>query len=570
MTLMCVIALWGVAGGARSCGESRRVYGEKHSLDTAPHARISGEHLRVCARDYTCCSSEMEDTLARQSEANFLSAVRDTSHFLLTTLTQRHRRLDEFFQELLDVAERSMSDMFTLTYGHLYTQNAHMFQQLFTDLRRYYTGSTVSLSEVLADFWAGLVERMFPLINPQYQFSEEYLECVSKHAEQLQPFGDLPQKLHTQVSRALTAARALVQGLAAGRDIVNKATELAVGSECVRALMRQWFCPLCHGSPSLKPCHSLCLNVMKGCLANQADLDSEWNNFIDALMLLVQKLGGPFHFELATDSIAVKVSEGIMFMQENSFSISKKVFQGCGIPRPTPARNKRSLRQRDDGKPAFRSYSSKEKPTTASGTNLDRLVEELQERLRPMRGFWVTLPHTICNDEHMSADVTNENRCWNGQTRGRYLPSVTADGLVNQINNPELEVDVTRPDVKTRRLIMELRVAVNRLRLAQAGRDAEFIDSDVEAGSGSGGAGEADERFSDDWPGYGGSFSPPRNTPADRLRPRDTPPADRLRPQDTPTNKRNRLNGRSRSDAGRLSPPLLSVLLFTVFFSLNL
>ncbi|XDV37897.1 hypothetical protein PO909_007423 [Leuciscus waleckii] len=391
---------------------------------------------------------------------------------------------------------------------------------------------------------------MFSLVNPQYEFSEEYLECVSKHAEQLQPFGDLPQKLHTQVSRALTAARALVQGLAVGRDIVNKVTELTVGSECVRALMRQWFCPLCRGSPSLKPCHSLCLNVMKGCLANQADLDSEWNNFIDALMLLVQKLGGPFHFELATDSIAVTVSEGIMFMQENSFSVSAKVFQGCGIPRPTPARSKRSSRARDNGKPAFRSYSSVEKPTTASGTNLDRLVEELQERLRPMRGFWVTLPHTICNDEHMSADVTNEDRCWNGQTRGRYLPSVTADGLVNQINNPELEGAASGCEQTETR----------------SGRTRR----DVEAGSGSGGAGEAGERFSDDWPGYG-SFSPPRNAPADRLRPRDTPPADRLHPRDTPTNKRNRLNGRSRSDAGRLTPPLLSVLLlFTVCFSLGL
>lgn len=55
---------------------------------------------------------------------------------------------------------------------------------------------------------------------------------------------------------------------------------------------------------------------------------------------------------------------------------------------------------------------------------------------------------------------------------------MTADGLVNQINNPEVDVDVARPDVKTRRLIMELRVAVNRLRLAQTGRDADFMDSE--------------------------------------------------------------------------------------------
>lgn len=61
------------------------------------------------------------------------------------------------------------------------------------------TGGSVSLSEVLSDFWSRLVERVFSLVNPQYQFSEDYLECVSKHAEQLQPFGDVPRRLRVQV-----------------------------------------------------------------------------------------------------------------------------------------------------------------------------------------------------------------------------------------------------------------------------------------------------------------------------------------------------------------------------------
>lgn len=58
MMMVCVIALWGAAGGARSCGESRRVYGEKHSLDTAPHARISGERdlqKSPASADRSCC-----------------------------------------------------------------------------------------------------------------------------------------------------------------------------------------------------------------------------------------------------------------------------------------------------------------------------------------------------------------------------------------------------------------------------------------------------------------------------------------------------------------------------------
>ena len=60
-------------------------------------------------------------------------------------------------------------------------------------------GGSVSLSEVLSDFWSSLVELVFSLVNPQYQFNDDYLECVTKHAEQLQPFGDMPRKLRIQV-----------------------------------------------------------------------------------------------------------------------------------------------------------------------------------------------------------------------------------------------------------------------------------------------------------------------------------------------------------------------------------
>uniref|UniRef100_A0A3Q3JZK7 Glypican 2 n=1 Tax=Monopterus albus TaxID=43700 RepID=A0A3Q3JZK7_MONAL len=562
----------------RSCADTRQVYAEKgYSTGTAPLVQISGEHLRLCPQDYTCCSSQMEETLSLQSERDFLKAVEDNSQFLLTTFTQRHRRFDEFFRELIELSEKSMNQMFTKTYGRLFTQNVHVFQELFVELRRYYSGATISLTEVLSDFWSRLVERVFSLVNPQYQFSEDYLECVSKHAEQLQPFGDVPRKLRVQVSRAFIAARALSQGLATGRDIVSKATKLTADSECVRGLMRQWYCPLCRGMAFLRPCHSLCLNVMKGCLANQADLETEWNNFIvmpnfityhlslcfffcplsDALYQVSEKLEGPFNIELAADSLSVKVSEAIMHMQENSVTISTKVFQGCGNPRPVPGRSKRSPKDSGGSRKPFRTYSPEEKPTTAAGTNLDRLVTELKERLRPMRGFWVSLPHTICSDEKMAADVTNEDRCWNGQTRGRYLPDVIGDGLVSQINNPEVEVDIARPDVRTRQLIMELRVVTNKLRHAQSGQDLDFMDSKCEEGSGSRG-GDHGERYSDDWPGYG-PYSPPHNksprNPASN-------PAKPPRARERNGSKWNRNNGRVRSATGRLTSSLFPLLPF--------
>ncbi|ELK11044.1 Glypican-6 [Pteropus alecto] len=143
---------------------------------------------------------------------------------------QQGQQQTEFFRELLENAEKSLNDMFVRTYGMLYMQNSEVFQDLFTELKRYYTGGNVNLEEMLNDFWARLLERMFQLINPQYHFSEDYLECVSKYTDQLKPFGDVPRKLKIQVTRAFIAARTFVQGLTVGREVANRVSKIMIKS----------------------------------------------------------------------------------------------------------------------------------------------------------------------------------------------------------------------------------------------------------------------------------------------------------------------------------------------------
>lgn len=60
----------------------------------------------------------------------------------------------------------------------------------------------------------------------------------------------------------------------------------------------------------------------------------------------------------------------------------------------------------------------------------------------------------------------------------RYLPDVTGNGLASQINNPEVEVDIARPDVKVKQLIVDLKVVTNKLKHAERGQDINFIDSE--------------------------------------------------------------------------------------------
>ncbi|XP_072514067.1 LOW QUALITY PROTEIN: glypican-6a [Salminus brasiliensis] len=399
----------------------------------------------------------------------------------------------EFFLELLDNSEKSLNDMFVRTYGKLYTHNSEIFEDLFSELKRYYTGGNVNLEEMLNDFWSRLLERMFQLLNSQYTFTDDYLECISKYTDQLKPFGDIPRKLKAQVTRAFIAARTFVQGLMVGREVANRVAKVNVSPGCSKALTKMLYCPYCGGLPGLRPCGNYCQNVMKGCLANQADLDPEWNLFIDAMLLVAERLEGPFNIEAVMEPIDVKISEAIMTMQDNSMQVSAKVFQGCGHPKPAGmSRTARGIS--DVFNARFRPYSPEERPTTAAGTSLDRLrtvwrtmqhsVIDIKETLKKSKKFWSTLPDAVCSRERVSED---DEQCWNSHAKGRYFPEVVKDGLTNQLNNPEVEVDITRPDTFIRQQIMALRVMTNKLRNAYNGNDIYFQDSSDEgSGSGSG------------------------------------------------------------------------------------
>lgn len=59
----------------------------------------------------------------------------------------------------------------------------------------------------------------------------------------------------------------------------------------------------------------------------------------------------------------------------------------------------------------------------------------------------------------------------------RYLPEVMGDGLASQINNPEVEIDITKPDMTIRQQIMQLKIMTHRLKNALNGQDVDFQDT---------------------------------------------------------------------------------------------
>ncbi|XP_010776873.1 glypican-1-like [Notothenia coriiceps] len=186
--------------------------------------------------------------------------------------------------------------------------------------------------------------------------------------------------------------------------------------------------------------------------------------------------------DVVLSSIPARIYEAVHFLQENLDKFTDKVYQTCGNPGELGTGSPSVHEQR---KKSSSLTASEYKPSPTAGLRLEMQVSDLSSKLREMRQYWIQLPVALCSK--LAAGGANQEKCWNGVTKARYLPEVMGDGLANQINNPEVELDITKPDMTIRQQIMQLKIMSNRLKNAMEGNDVDFQDaSDDISGSGSG------------------------------------------------------------------------------------
>ncbi|XP_041912698.1 glypican-1 [Alosa sapidissima] len=472
-----------VGSKARSCADVRQFYsGKGFTLNGVPQSEISGEHLRVCPQGYTCCTSAMEETLVALSRRELEGLVREAGRSIQATLNAQYRSFDTYFLELLDGSERWLESEFPEAVGGLYERNAGLFRDLYGDLRRFYRGTPLSLDEALDDLWTRLLERRIkatPNITMATDgLTDDFLECGVKQAEALQLYGEAPRQMKTALVPTLITARAFTQALTSAGEVVRKVSQVPLSAECNRAIMKLVYCGQCRGLGGLKPCPNYCTNVMKGCLANQADLQAEWESLIDALLEVAASFGASPGLDSALFSIPVRISEGLLSLQDGMDTFRSKVWQACGTPtvEPTESAGSEDRRKRSITVLHYKSSST-------AAVRLEVQVSDVSSKLKEMLQFWLQLPAALCK----SKAASSTDRCWNGNTKARYLPEVIGDGLASQINNPEVDVDITKPDMSVRQQIMQLKITTSRLLTALSGQDVDFQDnSDDISGSGSG------------------------------------------------------------------------------------
>lgn len=79
----------------------------------------------------------------------------------------------------------------------------------------------VDLDDAMDNFFNILYQKMFTVLNSQYNFDNKYLECVGEHMKEMRPFGDVPQKLSVQIKRSFVATRAFSQALTIAANVLK-------------------------------------------------------------------------------------------------------------------------------------------------------------------------------------------------------------------------------------------------------------------------------------------------------------------------------------------------------------
>jgi glypican 4 len=123
--------------------------------------------------------------------------------------------------QLLNSTKVNLHRLLMKNYGLLYQQNAQIFFDMFRNFREFYLNGNVNLQDALDEFFASLFQRIFTLLNAQHSFDDTYQECIAESTERIQPFGNVPKQLASQIQKTFAATRTFSRALATGRDVLN-------------------------------------------------------------------------------------------------------------------------------------------------------------------------------------------------------------------------------------------------------------------------------------------------------------------------------------------------------------
>ncbi|XP_076363253.1 glypican-5-like isoform X2 [Tachypleus tridentatus] len=358
---------------------------------------------------------------------------------LMKNLEKHHLGSDnltrENFLRMIRWSENSTKSLFRQVYQNMEPAARVAVTQLYTDLADFLQGKNVDLEAQLSEFFSSLFPHIYRHeINSNVDdFGDEFVKCLRRIYADIKPFDEKPYRLALQVTRSFHDARTLLQALNLGLEVINTTDYKELETECHKALVSMIYCAYCQSSMAEKPCSGYCLNVARGCLAQVAELDHPWSEFITGIELIVSGMLDYHNIEKVLTMMDAKISERIMYAMEHGPEITTQVQQHCDNHR----RSERSTQ------PTL-APTSQVSATTSSSFN-PTLYQDLKtfvQKIAEFKGYYSYLADSVCNDGTWAA--RGEMNCWNGHNFGEYKKTIAGIGIGAQKYNPEYSTKVQR------------------------------------------------------------------------------------------------------------------------------
>ncbi|XP_034738014.1 glypican-5a [Etheostoma cragini] len=484
-------------GNPNRCDEVRKVFqlrqiGPNQLLPLSPRP---GSDLQVCiSKNLTCCTKKMEERYQVAARRDIQNLVQTSSSSLKFLISRNVAAFQETFDVLMRQAENHTNAVFQESYRNMADQAVGPVRELFTDISLFLLGSELNIDDLVQRFFDALFPLAYNhLINPGLSdLSPGYAECVRSSSRNVRPFGGAPSLLADQIARSGVSGKLLLQALHLGIEVINTTDHLQLSRECRRALLKMHYCPHCQGLTQSKPCMGYCLNVMRGCLASMADIDTHWREFVRSLEGLSARMYGPQDLEQVLLGVHTLLHDAVGYAQKNGPRLSVQVHKLCGPPSRKLAQSIRIQHS---------SHSRESIPRNAlvrvSGDSLAVRRRDFLNSLRLYRTFYGGLADQLCVSELASGDGLS---CWNGTYIVKsYTLRVVGNGIKAQSANPEVKVKGADPVINQ---IIDKLKHINQLLQGKSIPKLGSLDQ-IETGSG-----DAEGRYSgdcDDEDGCGGS-----------------------------------------------------------------
>ncbi|KAG1708525.1 Glypican-5 [Nymphon striatum] len=241
------------------------------------------------------------------------------------------------FIDMIRLSENNTQAVFAGAYANMVAQTRQPIRDFYSSLVSYIYGrNSVNLENVVRTFF----DELFPpfyytRVDPKVKGSKSsYNECLKSARTKIEPFGDIPKKTAEHITKSFNAAHTLLQALNLGIEVINTTDHSTIDPECSKQLTRLVYCPHCQlGLVNAKPCNGYCLNVIRGCLSNIAELDQPWNDYVTAMSSMTSLMKGAFNIEDAMAHLDQRITEGIQYATNLAPNIKQ---QGLALQRLQP------------------------------------------------------------------------------------------------------------------------------------------------------------------------------------------------------------------------------------------